>query len=120
MARTTIRDVAEEAGVGTATVERVINARGGVRPETVNRVIKAAKKLGYDHRLPDAHRGAIRIEVMLVRPETSFYSRLNAAFERIAASLDKTILVHRTFVREKTTRRRSRVISPIQAFSARR
>ncbi|HXV31437.1 MAG TPA: LacI family DNA-binding transcriptional regulator [Sinorhizobium sp.] len=100
MAKVTLKDVAREAGVGTATVERVVNGRGGVRPETVEKVFRAARKLDYPHRLPDAHRGLVRIEVILVRPETSFYSRMNQAFERIAALLDKSIVVHRTFARE--------------------
>ncbi|PDT43159.1 LacI family transcriptional regulator [Sinorhizobium sp. FG01] len=100
MVKATLKDVAREAGVGTATVERVVNGRGGVRPETVERVFLAVRKLDYRHRLPEAHRGLIRIEVILVRPETSFYSRMNQAFERIAALLDKSITVHRTFARE--------------------
>ncbi len=100
MAKITLKDVAREAGVGTATVERVVNGRGGVRPETVEKVFRAARKLDYRHSLPEAHRGLIRIEVILVRPETSFYSRMNHAFERIAALLDKSIVVHRTFARE--------------------
>ncbi|ASY73102.1 LacI family transcriptional regulator [Sinorhizobium fredii USDA 205] len=100
MTKVTLKDVAREAGVGTATVERVVNDRGGVRPETVERVFLAVRKLDYRHKMPDAHRGLIRVEVILVRPETSFYSRMNQAFERIAALLDKSVTVHRTFVRE--------------------
>ncbi|AWI60020.1 LacI family DNA-binding transcriptional regulator [Sinorhizobium fredii] len=100
MTKVTLKDVAREAGVGTATVERVVNDRGGVRPETVERVFRAVRKLDYRHKMPEAHRGLIRIEVILVRPETSFYSRMNQAFERIAALLDKSVTVHRTFVRE--------------------
>lgn len=100
MVKVTLKDVAREAGVGTATVERVLNGRGGVRLETVEKVLHAARKLDYRLRLPEAHRALIRIEVILVRPETSFYSRMNHAFERIAALLDKSIVVHRTFVRE--------------------
>ncbi|MDX3928889.1 MAG: LacI family DNA-binding transcriptional regulator [Shinella sp.] len=100
MRKSTLKDVAREAGVGAATVERVINARGGVAPETIEKVIRAAKKLDYGHRLPEIHRGAIRIEVLLVRPDTEFFARVNLAFERIAASLDKSVLIHRTFVSE--------------------
>jgi len=100
VAKVTLKDVAREASVGTATVERVLNGRGGVRLETVEKVLHAARKLDYRNRLPEAHRALIRIEVILVRPETSFYSRMNQAFERIAALLDKSIVVHRTFVRE--------------------
>ncbi|MGO6908014.1 LacI family DNA-binding transcriptional regulator, partial [Rhizobium ruizarguesonis] len=86
--KVTLKDVARQAGDGTETEERVINGRDGVRPETVEKVLLAARRLEYRLSLPVAHRGLIRIEVILVRPETSFYSRLNRAFERIAASLD--------------------------------
>nr|WP_210304867.1 LacI family DNA-binding transcriptional regulator [Rhizobium sp. BK212] len=109
--KVTLKDVAREAGVGTATVERVLNNRGGVRPETVEKVFLAARRLEYRQSLPVAHRGLIRIEVILVRPETSFYSRLNRAFERIAASLDDSIVVHRTFVRENEPAQFARYIA---------
>ncbi|MBY3036099.1 LacI family DNA-binding transcriptional regulator [Rhizobium laguerreae] len=109
--KVTLKDVASQAGVGTATVERVLNGRGGVRPETVEKVFLAARRLEYRQSLPVAHRGMIRIEVILVRPETSFYSRLNRAFERIAASLDDSIVVHRTFVRENEPAQFARYIA---------
>ncbi|MGB0683211.1 MAG: LacI family DNA-binding transcriptional regulator [Magnetovibrionaceae bacterium] len=47
MPRPTVRDVADEAGVSLATVDRVLNARPGVRAQTVSRVQKAISKLGY-------------------------------------------------------------------------
>jgi LacI family transcriptional regulator len=100
MAKVTLQDLATAAGVGTATAERAINGRGGVRPETVEKVFLAAKRINYRHDFSNAHRAMIRIEVILVRPETSFYSRMNQAFERIAASLDHSIAIHRTFVRD--------------------
>lgn len=96
----TFQNIAQRAGVGTATVERVLNGRGGVRPTLVEKVIAAARALDYPRRLPDVHRGIQRIDVLLVRPETSFFARLSQAFGRIAASLDPTIALHRTFVEE--------------------
>jgi LacI family transcriptional regulator len=45
--RITIQDVAREAGVSVATVDRVLNRRPGVRPATVQRVEAAADKLAY-------------------------------------------------------------------------
>jgi LacI family transcriptional regulator len=94
------RDIARHAGVGTATVERVLNGRGGVRPELVEKVVVAARTLNYPRKLPDAHRGLLRIEVLMVRPETTFYQRLSKAFERIAATLDPLVIVHRSFAEE--------------------
>lgn len=42
-----IDDVAAAAGVSTATVDRVLNRRKGVRQRTVERVLAAASALGY-------------------------------------------------------------------------
>jgi LacI family transcriptional regulator len=100
MPKPTFSDIAKHAGVGTATVERVLNGRGGVRPATGEMVIAGARALDYPRRLPDVHRGLLRIEVLLVRPETTFYRRLARAFERIGATLDPAVKVHRTFMEE--------------------
>lgn len=100
MAKPTFQDIATRAGVGTATVERVLNGRGGVRPDTVEKVVLAARALAYPRILPDAHRGLMRIEVLMVRPETTFYRRLSRAFERIAATLDPVVVLHRGFTEE--------------------
>ncbi|MFO7274322.1 MAG: LacI family DNA-binding transcriptional regulator [Bacillota bacterium] len=43
----TIRDVARRAGVGVATVSRVLNGKGYVKAETRQRVLAAAEELGY-------------------------------------------------------------------------
>jgi LacI family transcriptional regulator, galactose operon repressor len=45
--RPTIADVAREAGVSVATVDRVLNARLPVREETARRVYEAANSAGY-------------------------------------------------------------------------
>lgn len=44
----TIPQIAEAAGVSTATVDRVLNDRPGVNPETVKRVREAMNSLGVD------------------------------------------------------------------------
>ena len=100
MSKSNYRDIARLAGVGTATVERVLNGRGGVRPELAEKVVIAARSRNYPRTLPDAHRGLLRIEVLMVRPETTFYRRLSKAFERIAATLDPLVVVHRSFTEE--------------------
>ena len=45
--RFTLSDIAREAGVSAATVDRVINNRPGVRERTRDIVIAAARRLGY-------------------------------------------------------------------------
>jgi LacI family transcriptional regulator len=43
----TIYDVAREAGVARATVDRVIYKRGGVAKATIERVNEVIERLGY-------------------------------------------------------------------------
>ncbi|MEX3935110.1 LacI family DNA-binding transcriptional regulator [Paraburkholderia phymatum] len=45
--RARIADIAAAAGVSTATVDRVLNGRDGVRPMTARRVMQAAAQAGY-------------------------------------------------------------------------
>jgi LacI family transcriptional regulator len=45
--KSTIVDIAHEAGVSSATVDRVLNERVGVRPATVAKVIAVAQRLNY-------------------------------------------------------------------------
>lgn len=47
MARATIEDVAEKAGVSVATVDRVLNGRAQVRPQNAKRVEAAIRVLNY-------------------------------------------------------------------------
>lgn len=47
MRKTTIADVARKAGLSTATVDRALNDRGGVSAANRQRVLRAAKELGY-------------------------------------------------------------------------
>ena len=46
MSTATIADIARQAGVGTATVDRVLNKRPGVNAETVQRVLQVVAALG--------------------------------------------------------------------------
>src|SRR5260221_14439013 len=45
--KTTIRDVAEAAGVGVGTISRVLNSSSQVSRETRARVLKAIRRLGF-------------------------------------------------------------------------
>lgn len=47
----TIREIAETAGVGTATVDRVLNNRVQVRQKTRRRVIEAIDKLSHEQQV---------------------------------------------------------------------
>lgn len=48
MARTTLQDVAREAGVSVATVDRVLNGRAGIHARMVDRVKAAVDRLNYE------------------------------------------------------------------------
>ncbi|MGV1760039.1 LacI family DNA-binding transcriptional regulator [Rhizobium sp. A22-96] len=47
MSRPTIADLAKAANVGVSTVDRVLNGRDPVRPQTAERVLLAAEKIGF-------------------------------------------------------------------------
>lgn len=47
MNKPTVHDIAKEAGVSLATVDRVLNARPGVRSVTIAKVQAAVERLGY-------------------------------------------------------------------------
>lgn len=47
MGKTTITDISRRANVSTATVDRVLNGRAGASPSSRQRVLQAARELGY-------------------------------------------------------------------------
>lgn len=84
--RPTIHDVAREAGVSPATVDRVLNAREKVRADTANRVYDAARRVGYHaapllaQRVQDA-RPRLRLGVVLHKERQAFYQNFRAEVE---------------------------------------
>jgi LacI family transcriptional regulator len=91
-----LEDVARRAGVGLATVDRVLNERGSVSAATERRVIEAARELGLRRVLPVPHVRQVRIEVMLAQSLTPFMARLTQAMAQVAATLDRSIVILRT------------------------
>ncbi|WP_444454842.1 LacI family DNA-binding transcriptional regulator [Rhodobacter capsulatus] len=92
MKRPTIADLAQAAGVGVATVDRVLNGRVKVREETARKVHEAAQKIGYHGAnvirqrvfadLPELHVG-----VILQKERHAFYQSFAREIEeRCAAS----------------------------------
>jgi LacI family transcriptional regulator len=102
--RVTLRHVAERAGVGVATVDRVLHERGSVSPDVARRVIEAARVLRLPRSLPVPYRRGLRLDVMLTRPDTPFFARLNQAFLRAAATLDPSVIVQRSFIDDSDPR----------------
>lgn len=92
--------IAALAGVGTATVDRVLNERGNVSPETTRKVIEAARKLRWPRTLPVPYRRGLRLDILLSRPDTPFFQRLSQGFAHAASTLDRSVVVQRSFVDE--------------------
>lgn len=70
--RARVTDVARAAGVSTATVDRVLHGRAGVRPLTVERVVRAATTLGYIlDPLPYAAQARRPMRLVFLLPEGS-------------------------------------------------
>ena len=86
--RPTIEDLAAEAKVSVATVDRVLNKRHPVREDTARRVVEAAERIGFyargllqqrlDERIP------FRTFAFLLQKRDYFYQQLGA--ELIAAT----------------------------------
>jgi len=88
-AESTMADVARAAGVGVATVDRVINRRAPVRAETARRVLEAAQALGFrrtgliQRRLGEPTR-ALTLGVVLQSERSLFYRALAEALRAAA------------------------------------
>ena len=67
-----LTDVAREAGVSAATVDRVLNNRPGVRARTRAIVVETARRLGY---LPDGIAAAVAT-MRLVYLQMNWYGKL--------------------------------------------
>lgn len=99
--RPTVIDIAREAGVSLATVDRVLNARPGVREKTIRAVNDAIAKLGYVRDLTAANlaRGrSYRVAVLLPDTESQFIQSLAEALAEAgsAAATSRTELkLHR-------------------------
>lgn len=78
--RPTLADVAQEARVSAATVDRVMNARPGVSARTRAEVMAAAKRLGYlplaDSGMPGSTERPVRIAALLPSGTNAFIAEL--------------------------------------------
>lgn len=101
MKKLTVGMLAKLAGVGVATVDRVLNERGGVSPETARKVLKAAREHGFNRILPEAYQHPWRIEVILSANGSFFFKKLEESFAEIAKTLGyRRITLYRTFIAE--------------------
>lgn len=89
--RSTLNDVAREAGVSAATVDRVLNNRNGVRARTREIVIETARRLGYisgdnDRERPAASGETVRLNFVLPAGTNTFIKVLRREIEVQAMS----------------------------------
>lgn len=88
--RPTLKDVASEAGVSAATVNRVVAGATGVREETAKRVAEAASRIGYhghfflNQRALQA-RPKLRVGFVLQKERQSFYRAWHEEILRAAS-----------------------------------
>lgn len=75
MSAPTISQVAKAAGISVATVSRVINQKGGVTPETTQKVLEAIERLGYQPNVwgRNLRRGESRMVLVMVPNVTNPY-----------------------------------------------
>jgi LacI family transcriptional regulator len=88
--RSTLTDIAREAGVSAATVDRVLNNRSGVRSRTREIVLETAQRLGY---IADAAGAApastgaeVRLDFVLPMGTNTFIKMLHQQLEQQGAS----------------------------------
>jgi LacI family transcriptional regulator len=82
----TIADIARHAGVGTATVDRVLNKRPGVNAQTTQKVMDAIRALGEPTVLRGRPRQKDRFRFAYVLPEadTPFFNKMERLIAQAA------------------------------------
>jgi DNA-binding LacI/PurR family transcriptional regulator len=104
----TIRDVAKEAGVSTATVSNVLNRTGKVGRQTHRLVLSAVKRLGY---VPDVHarhlasRDRRTLGIIVSDIENPFFPEVVRGFELRAQQLGYDAIMSDTNYDPRRTRR---------------
>lgn len=106
MLRPTIRDLAQKAGVSTASVNRVLAGKGGVRQALREKVEIAAAEIGFYglgaiQKRNDASRERYKLGVLLLQPHRPFY-QLTASALREAAEVvsDVDVDLHIEFLED--------------------
>jgi len=100
--RPTITDVARQANVSVATVDRVLNGRQKVRQETAERVYQAAQKVGYHAATLIGQRmkselAKVRLGFVMHKEKQAFFQQFATEIQRAAA---ETAQVHASAIIE--------------------
>ena len=113
---TTIRDVAQAAGVSVSTVSRVLNDKDDVAPETYEKVQEVIDELGYTSSLAARGMRSRRMNVIgLVMPDVGdpFSIQVMKGVSRAIAELDYELIVYTggEFQRDTSADRERRFVS---------
>lgn len=87
--RATLTDVAREAGVSAATVDRVLNNRSGVRGRTRQIVLETAQRLGYIADEANGHARPANIPSEIVRLDFALPAGTNPFMQTLRAELEE-------------------------------
>jgi LacI family transcriptional regulator len=99
----TLRDVAREAGVSSATVSRVLNNKANVKPATREVVMEAVTRLGYTanqqaRSLAGGRSGAVGLLVYGL--DSSYMGRIVRGIDHALADADYVLMLYTTHSRK--------------------
>ena len=94
-----IKDIAFQAGLSTATVDRVINSRPGVRRQTLQRVQAAIAELERQQKREEFFGRTYVIDIVMEAPDR-FCDAVRLAFEREAGAMAPTLFRFRFHMAE--------------------